>query len=258
MSTTDDPGEHRDPATAPRRQPVGPGDVSADDETFTRSEHFMREMYGSRYHTDGSYISLVHSETLAETLPERLHHYVSRHMSKNIHGGIWLGSEKNVLDLGHPYLSVARADELAQSLPPGAEFKTIAGLYNPNEHAMLVSGRRGGYYDVVLHEFGHALDHALEYPSEGKLFTEVHARVVPLIQQASPKAAEHFALAGPAGRSELFAEGTAWFYYDSRPEGSGSGGWGDREPPDFLKSAAAGRYLADYYQAFEKALGIIP
>jgi hypothetical protein len=142
-------------------------------------------------------------------------------------------------------------------------------VHDPNHRALLVGhDKSSGSVAVALHEFGHALDHALGRPSEAPAFAEVQARVLPLIHRTAPTSVEYYAQPGAAGKQELFGEGLAWFYstkspesgfswFDStKPSESGFSWFDSTKPPRFLNSVAAGRHLTNYYRALEGKLGI--
>ncbi|MET9030904.1 hypothetical protein ABZW96_35650 [Nocardia sp. NPDC004168] len=208
--------------------PVGPSEL-------------LRGINGDQYPTDGSVGARKHARWLA-SLPEKLHRIVADNMRKRPHGGIWL-ADAGLLDMDHPAWSATLRVDTPRGWSAGSTWEDVGGAYDPQHRAVLVGHGRGRSYVTALHEFGHALDDALYFPSEQPAFSEVHARVLPLIQQTSPKAAEYYAQPNDVGKAELFAEGFAWFH---------------TKQSRFLGSAAAGRYLADYYPALEAEVGITP
>ncbi|WP_157181910.1 anthrax toxin lethal factor-related metalloendopeptidase [Nocardia testacea] len=226
--------------------PLWPGTIAAD--------KFLRGIYGDRYHTDGSALARTYAHSLA-SVPEKLHRIVAADMRGQPHGGIWLG-DRSLLDLGHPAWSAATRGGTPRGWPAGSTWHDVQGVHDPNHRALLVGhDKSSGSSNVALHEFGHALDHALGRPSQAPAFTEVHARVLPLVQRASPVSVDYYAQPGIAGKQELFGESVAWFYNTEQP-GSGFSWFDNTEQPKFFNSVAAGRHLTTYFQALEAELGI--
>ncbi|MBF6467513.1 hypothetical protein IU427_20325 [Nocardia beijingensis] len=192
------------------------------------------------------------------SLPEKLHRIVAAHMREKPDGGIWLG-DSNLLELGHPAWSTTTRRDAPRWLA-GSTWEDLSGAHDSANRAVLLG--RGlrfadcnvGGIDRAVHEFGHAVDHALNRPSQAPAFTEVHARVLPLLEAVNPGAAAYYAQPGRKGKMELFGEGIAWYYRTEQPKASG---WFDStEQPVFLNSVAAGHHLTNYYQRLESALGI--
>lgn len=78
--------------------------------------------------------------------------------------------------------------------------------------------RNGRIRGVVLHESGHAFDHALDTPSStSNAFVSAYADDVRTIPKAARGGLRYFLQKGKAGRSETFAETFAWH------AGAGSG-----------------------------------
>ncbi|MGW4094288.1 hypothetical protein ACWEH3_31100 [Nocardia sp. NPDC004718] len=190
-------GHSQTESTHPRRadeltpHSAGDDDLPEDEVLITPADKLLESIYGDWYHTDRSFLAREYARSLA-SLPEKMHRIVADHMRTRPHGGIWL-AETNLLDMGHPEWSAAVRVDKPRGWPDGATCNDVGGAYDSRHRAMLVGGKRSGSADTALHEFGHALDDALVWPSQGAAFTEVHARVLPLIQQTSPKAAAYYA-----------------------------------------------------------------
>ena len=219
--------------------------------TRNSPDTFLRNIYGDLYRTDGSFQARVHGDELA-AVPEGWHRIVAAHMREDMREGddavgIWLG-EGSVRELGHPWF------------PPDRD--AGVGVYNPLFKAMLAGGRQDGRIigdrrmlglDTAPHELGHAVDHALGWPSHAPAFTEVHHRVLPLMQKmTSPEAAAYYAQGVDRGKEELFAEGFQWFH-TVQPGGVD---FSSTRKPTFWGSVAAARHLTGYYEALGSKLGI--
>lgn len=203
------------------------------------ADEFLRDIYGDRYHTNGSVLAQAYARSLT-AVPEKLHRTVAAHMRERPHGGIWVG-DGSLLTLGHPEWSVATRGGTPEGWPQGTTWNDVGGAYDVDHRALLAAQPYES--DIALHEFGHAVDHAFGMPSQGPAFAEVYANVLPRIPHESSEAAAYFAQPGGVGEEELFAHGFGWFH-DST------------EQPGFFDSVAAGRHLTDYYQAFEARIGI--
>ncbi|WP_159850326.1 hypothetical protein [Nocardia sp. CY41] len=192
------------------------------------------------------------------SVPEKLHRIVARYMKEKPHGGIWLG-DSSLLKLGHPAWSTENRDTAPTGWSAGSTFDDPSGVYDaPNRAILLGRGSdfgRGGSVDTPVHEFAHALDPAIGWRGSSPAFIEVHARVLPLIQETSPGSAAYFNQPDDfRGQRELWAEGFAWFNATHQPDGSALPG--SSKQPAFLNSVAAGLHLRDYYQTQYSRLGI--
>ncbi|MEV6259063.1 hypothetical protein ACIHAX_37020 [Nocardia sp. NPDC051929] len=212
--------------------------------TWDSPDTFLRNIYGDLYHTDRSDSARTHARLLAG-VPEGWHQIVAAHMreGETPHAGIWLG-HGSVLELGHPFFSPEKG--FAGESKPGDD---ALGAYNTQFKSMLVGGSPGMYSTISRHELGHALDHALGWPSLSPAFTEVHREVLRLIKKRDPEIAAHFAAEG-RGQEELFAEGFPWFHHIQSP------GFGSTAKPAFMSSVDAARHMAGYYDALGSTLGI--
>ncbi|WP_039801916.1 FHA domain-containing protein [Nocardia araoensis] len=96
-------------------------------------------------------------------VPSHIYARVSEHMNAVPGGGIVIGNR--------PMLELPGTESLAGSTPygrkPGTSWNTVRGVYLGGPRRIVInSGGRGGSLNVVLHEFGHAVDAA--YGTGGK------------------------------------------------------------------------------------------
>ncbi|MEV0105890.1 hypothetical protein AB0H42_06055 [Nocardia sp. NPDC050799] len=215
-------------------------------------DRYLRSIYDDRYHVDGSARAQEYARSLA-SLPDRYHRIVAAHMKEYPDGGIWLGSGR-LHDLGHAAWSATRPrDEKPAAWPDGSTWDDVGGVYSERFRALLVGHAQHSRKATAPHEFGHALDDALDRPSKEPVFSQFHTMVLRHIQVTSPKGAEYFARPGESGKRELFAEGIAW---REKTVQNISDGVGSAAPPEFYGSVAAGRHLTSFYEALERELGI--
>ncbi|MEU5764076.1 FHA domain-containing protein [Nocardia sp. NPDC047648] len=100
-------------------------------------------------------------------VPSHIYARVSEHMNAVPGGGIVIGNR--------PMLELPGTESLAGSTPygrkPGTSWNTVRGVYLGGPRRIVInSGGRGGSLNVVLHEFGHAVDAA--YGTGGKWLSD--------------------------------------------------------------------------------------
>lgn len=83
--------------------------------------------------------------------------------------------------------------------------KVVVSEFHKNvDFGVMVPSMRGGR--VALHEAGHAYDHAKGWISEGKRFSEAHAKDVAALSANARGMHGYFLQSGAAGKHETFAE----------------------------------------------------
>jgi hypothetical protein len=180
-------------------------------------------VYGDLLHIeDDDQATYRHLRDLS-LVPAELHALVARVMATErgrlpVNGkstGIWLGS-RPVPRLDH---AQALATEEPRGWGSGRTWNEVDGAYSPHERRLMVgvstsSPSRGEHGQPALHEFGHAVDHAIggilretdrNFPDRAAHDPEwrkVHAQVV----AAAPDMNPYFKQDGEAGPVEMWAE----------------------------------------------------
>ncbi|MFG1792687.1 hypothetical protein [Nocardia sp. NPDC049149] len=246
-----------DAPSHPGMNPVGAGAPAPTFLGSSTANQFLAQIYGNQFHTDNSWRAMFSAEHLAG-LPQPLHDRVAAHMRTSPHGGIWLG-EDSVVDIGHPAWPKGNvANQQPRGWPKGTTWRDVGGVYLPDHRAMLIGHTQRSDHLTGRHEFGHAVDAALGYPSQEMKFKAVHQAVLGHFSGMNSEALKYMAQPGGVGQSELFAQAFAWYDYVHKTQGQGI-----LLPPTtpaltFLRSPAAAQHLIAYFDHLYTVLRIQP
>ncbi|MBF6171555.1 FHA domain-containing protein [Nocardia blacklockiae] len=166
-------------------------------------------------------------------VPSNIFRRVSEHMNEIPGGGIVIGNR--------PLLELPGTDSLVGTTPygrkPGTSWNTVQGVYMGGPRRIVInSGGRSGSLDVVLHEFGHAVDAA--YGTGGKWLSD------------SPRWRElHSAMLQTIGKKKNWND-----YYDEPSEAFGEAWAAWRYGPKQLRKFTLGdrqlaQRLEDYFDS---------
>jgi hypothetical protein len=210
----------KDPGVARLLDTAGDSDRTVD----------MLQLYGRRLRGDDSDVTRRTIQDLA-LAPAAYHLPVARMMRRTKSGGIYVG-DGPVGELGYKLPD----STVPSSWPFGTSPGDLPGMFDPAGAALLLGTGRHGCVNLALHEFGHAADTALGYPSWGKVFKQLYWQIEEQVWFPP-----HMTLPNGRGRQELFAEAFAW-RYDSV----------DRNA--FMGSGAAATLLRRYFDRLEESL----
>ncbi|MEV6431109.1 hypothetical protein [Nocardia sp. NPDC051463] len=203
------------------------------------SRTYLTSIYGDRFHTNDSEPARKYADSLT-LVPEQMHLLVAAHMNGRKSGGIWLG-DTAVTEFGHPTIKFKGTPE---GWHEGQTWSDVPAVYSHMDRALLVGKTDQRFKEeAALHEFGHAVDHALGSPSHKRGFSRIYAQVMPIIDALDPDGARYFGPSNPGGKDELFASGLAWFYHNP-------------DAAEFSNSSDVARHLKNYFRDMHAHAGI--